>query len=628
MLTAADLPRSSRSRAGRGLPLRWLVLRTHVPAALGLVLSLGVLGGVALVMTFSVEPRLSHLRQAAAAARDSHDAMLDQETGVRGYLATGGEEFLQPYQAGKTRRADADARLIAAVGGDPALLADVLAIVRAQESWEDQWAAPSVDGSWVPVGAGSAPAGSTTLSAHLRKGKELFDAYRTVDTDLQSSIAAEVTAAEGSYQQALLVGVLALGVIGTASLLALVRGSSRLQRQVVAPVLDLTDRVKQVTGGDLSPRPVAASVVDEVAGLSEGVATMTTVLGDRIRVAADREVELVRRGQRLERVLELSRGLSESLSLRYTSLRLIDAVRTLSGAEQADLWLRSRDREELVRYDVSGERGRTVAIDPDVDAGDAIEVGIGAVGRAARYGRAIPLDERRDSQAVHADADGVAIPLVVGSQVIGVLALRPPAGAALDLDLTDALILQGASALQAAQLHGDVEEQSRKDPLTGLANRRQFDEDLATNVARAARYGRPLALLMLDLDHFKQINDTYGHPRGDEVLQDVAGILARDLRGVDTAYRYGGEELCVLMPETSTDEAAGFAERIRLQVETSFPWATRSPVTLSAGVAELPAGGDAPTLVGAADRALYVAKRNGRNRVERSEDLAGSGADR
>jgi diguanylate cyclase (GGDEF)-like protein len=100
------------------------------------------------------------------------------------------------------------------------------------------------------------------------------------------------------------------------------------------------------------------------------------------------------------------------------------------------------------------------------------------------------------------------------------------------------------------------------------------------------------------------------------VVQDVAGIIARDVRGVDTAYRYGGEELCVLMPETGTEEAAELAERVRAQVEASFPWARRTPVTVSAGVAELGAGGDGPTLVGAADRALYAAKRNGRNRVE------------
>ena len=608
----------SKPPQDRGLPLRRLVVRTHLPAVVGIVLSLAVLGGVALTLTFSVEPRLSALRSAAAAARDAHDAMLDQETGVRGFLATGGEEFLQPYSAGKARRSEADAQMIAALAGEPALLDRVLAIVKVQEAWQDQWATPAVAGTWTS-GTGDG-VGSADLAAHLHDGKVLFDAYRKVDAELQSSIAGEITATEGSYHDALLASVLALALIGLASLLALLRGTRRVQRQLVEPVLSVTDMVERVRGGDLSPRPVVPSAVDEVADLSDGVASMTAVLGDRIRVAADREVELIRHGERLEHVLELSRGLSESLSLRYTSLRLLDAVRALSGAEQADLWLRTRDRQELVRYDVSGSGAGSVAIDPDAADAGAIEVGIGAVGRAARYGRAIPLDERRDTQAPDAATSGIAIPLVVGSQVIGVLTLQPAAGDSLDLDLIDALILQGGSALQAAQLHGDVEEQSRRDSLTGLANRRQFDEDLASNVARAGRYGRPLALIMIDLDHFKQMNDTYGHPRGDEVLQDVAGIIGRAVRSVDTAYRYGGEELCILMPETTAGEAQEIAERVRAHVEVSFPWATRSPVTLSAGVAELPPGADGPALVGAADRALYAAKRNGRNRTELGDD--------
>ncbi|MGZ4453356.1 MAG: diguanylate cyclase [Nocardioides sp.] len=602
----------------RTLSLRSVVVRTYVPAVVGSVLSLVVLAVVALVLSVSVRPHLSQLRQAATAAGQAHDAMLDEETGVRGYLATGEKEFLQPYLSGQALRTAADGELVTAVGGQPGLLRDAVSVVQSQQAWQDQWATPSTDGSWNPLSRGGGAAGATSLAAHLTEGKALFDSYRAVDAHLQSALADEVASAEGSYQRALLAAVLALAVIGIVSLLGLVRGSRRLQRQVVAPVRDLTATVGQVARGDLSPRPGVPSIVDEVAALSHDVAGMTTALADRMKLAADREDALVRHGARLELVLELSRGLSESLSLRYTSLHLLSAVRRLAGAERSDLWLRSQDRDELVRYDVAGADDRTPAADSDADAGSAepIDVGIGAIGRAARYGRAISLDESRDSQAEDSGAGGVAIPLVVGSQVIGVLALTPPAGGTLDLELIDALIMQGASALQAAQLHSDVEEQSRRDSLTGLANRRQFDEDLSENVARAARYARQLSLVMIDLDHFKQINDTYGHQRGDEVLQDVAGIVVRGIRSVDTAYRYGGEELCVLMPETGSDDACQIAERLRAQVEASFPWARRSPITLSAGVAELGHDAEGPALIGAADRALYAAKRNGRNRVE------------
>ena len=606
-------PATARSARTRNRPSRLhaLVLRTQLPAVAGILLSLIALMVVVLILSFSVQPRLSQLRDAASAARDAHDAMLDEETGVRGYLATGEAEFLEPYQDGKTRRTSADARLITHLAQEPALLAKAIAVVDAQQSWQDGWATPSADGAWHGSDATPTP---KELAAHLRDGKTFFDAYRRVDTAVQTSIADEVRSAEDTYRRALLLGAVVLALIGLASLVALVRGVVRLQREVVTPVLGLTGIVGRVAAGDLEPDPIAPARVEEIENLAAGVGSMTAVLGDRIRVAAEREHELVRRSERLERVLELSRGLAESLSVRYTTMRLLNAVKDLSGAEQADLWLRSRDGQELVRYDVSGRRG-TMAIDPDVPV-SAVEVGIGAIGRAARYGRAIPLDERRDGRTPDAHASGTAIPLVVGSRVIGVLALSPAPDQTLDLDMIDGLILQGASALQAAQLHGDVAEQSRKDALTGLANRRQFDEDLAANAERSRRYGNQLALIMIDLDHFKQINDLYGHPRGDEVLQDVAAIISKSVRGVDTAYRYGGEELCILLPETGAEEACELADRVRRQVEKSFPWATASPVTLSAGVAALEQDGDGPRLVGAADRALYAAKRNGRNRVE------------
>lgn len=604
------MARSAQTR--RVSRLRLLVLRTQLPAVAGILASLLALVVVVLVLSFSVQPRLSHLRDAASAARDAHDAMLDEETGVRGYLATGEQEFLEPYKAGKTRRTAADARLVTNLAQEPTLMAKAIAMVNAQQSWQDGWATPSADGAW--KGPATTPT-SEQLAAHLRAGKGFFDAYRRVDTAVQAGIAADVQSAEGTYRRALLAGAVLLALIGLASLAALVRGVIRLQREVVTPVLGLTRMVGRVAAGDLEPEPIAPAQVEEIGNLASGVESMTAVLGDRIRVAAEREDELVRRSERLERVLELSRGLAESLSLRYTTKRLLNAVEDLSGAEQADLWLRSRDRQDLVRYGVTG-RGGTVALDPDSVPVNAVEVGVGAIGRAAHYGRAIPLDERRDGRTPEAHASGTAIPLVVGSQVIGVLALSPARGESLDLDMIDGLILQGASALQAAQLHGDVAEQSRKDALTGLANRRQFDEDLAANVERSKRYGYQLALIMIDLDHFKQVNDLYGHPRGDEVLQDVAATIARSVRSVDTAYRYGGEELCILLPETSVDDACELADRVRRQVEGSFPWATESAVTLSAGVAALEQGGDGPRLVGAADRALYAAKRNGRNRVE------------
>lgn len=614
-----------RPRRAGTTPLRAVVGRTVAFALAGHAISLTVLVLVVITLSASVQPRLDTLREASSSARDAHDGMLDQQTGVRAYLATGEEVFLEAYQRGREAVTAADDQLVRELSGEDELLATFLEVTGAQRRWQEEWAAPGVDGTWETRADsdGDGTVDSSELAAHLRQGKALFDDYRSADAALQAEIDAEVDQRESNYRWALGLTTLLLGLVGAVSLVVLLRSRRRLQRSVVGPVSELTEAAGRVEHGDLTEVSIDRSEVRELNDLAAGIETMTTRLAERAALAAHREQELVRRSDRLHHVLELSRELSESLSLRYTTLRLISAVQELSGAVQVELWLHQHDRQELVRYDPHGGSTATIALTPD-ETGDphaqVVEVGIGAVGRAARYGRAIPLDERRAAQVDDEPLQGVAIPMVIGAQVTGVLTLEAADGAFLDLDLLDALILQGSTALQAARLHGEVEERSRRDALTGLANRRQFDEDLASNVARAARYGRPLSLAMIDLDHFKRINDTYGHARGDEVLQDVAGLLQREIREADAAYRYGGEELCILMPETDVATAVTLAERLRARVAESFGWAVDAPVSLSAGIAELGQRREGAWLVGAADRALYAAKQAGRNRVEVGRD--------
>lgn len=176
------------------------------------------------------------------------------------------------------------------------------------------------------------------------------------------------------------------------------------------------------------------------------------------------------------------------------------------------------------------------------------------------------------------------------------------------------------SATEALRQQKEAAEAlARTDVLTGLANRRAFDEVAEFEIQRAVRYGTPLALMMSDLDHFKAINDTHGHHVGDEVLKNFARVLTTSVRGIDLAGRWGGEEFVVLMPGTGLEEALQVAERMRLEVAgapTRVDGKTCG-VTASFGVAELLP--DTPTmdsLLGRADAALYRAKKNGRNRVE------------
>ncbi|WP_417407574.1 PleD family two-component system response regulator [Hoeflea sp.] len=158
------------------------------------------------------------------------------------------------------------------------------------------------------------------------------------------------------------------------------------------------------------------------------------------------------------------------------------------------------------------------------------------------------------------------------------------------------------------------------DALTGLNNRRYLDTHLATLVDRSNRRGRPLSLLITDIDHFKFINDTHGHEGGDDVLRDFARRVRGAVRGADLACRYGGEEFVVVMPDTTADIAAQVAERLREAVAAApfkiSATGVAAPVTTSVGIATLEADGEgADALLRRADKALYQAKNNGRNRV-------------
>jgi diguanylate cyclase (GGDEF)-like protein/PAS domain S-box-containing protein len=167
-----------------------------------------------------------------------------------------------------------------------------------------------------------------------------------------------------------------------------------------------------------------------------------------------------------------------------------------------------------------------------------------------------------------------------------------------------------------------MEEELRQlattDPLTGLANRRSFMQQAEREMEQCRRYGHPLCLLMLDIDHFKQVNDTWGHDAGDEVLRAVAGIVAESIREVDLCGRLGGEEFAVLLPETPSERALVVAERIRASIESAIirTDGVTIPITLSVGKAEMALDDDVNNVIRRADEALYKAKRGGRNRVE------------
>jgi diguanylate cyclase (GGDEF)-like protein len=213
------------------------------------------------------------------------------------------------------------------------------------------------------------------------------------------------------------------------------------------------------------------------------------------------------------------------------------------------------------------------------------------------------------------------LPLRSGKGVIGVLAVWSSSQPALEpeaLDLLNALAPYAALHIEHSLQYDALHESADRDPLTQLRNRRGFDRTFAEAEARLARHARPLSLLVLDLDHFKNVNDTYGHEAGDIVLTRVARLIEAGIRDVDVAARFGGEEFVVMLPETPLAAAFDVAERIRTAVsDARIEWKGQLiPVRVSIGVSCCPERVALPAdLLSSADAALYRAKESGRNRV-------------
>jgi diguanylate cyclase (GGDEF)-like protein len=167
---------------------------------------------------------------------------------------------------------------------------------------------------------------------------------------------------------------------------------------------------------------------------------------------------------------------------------------------------------------------------------------------------------------------------------------------------------EAAVALERTETLSELTKLSRVDALTGLGNRRAFDEQLARELKRADREGTPLALAMLDLDHFKAYNDAHGHPRGDRLLADASTAWQACLRATDSLARYGGEEFALLAPRCGAEQAVLLVDRLRAAVPDGQ--------TCSAGVALYASGESAEALLARADAALYAAKAAGRDRTE------------
>jgi diguanylate cyclase (GGDEF)-like protein len=214
----------------------------------------------------------------------------------------------------------------------------------------------------------------------------------------------------------------------------------------------------------------------------------------------------------------------------------------------------------------------------------------------------------------------LVLPLIAADEAIGTFTLASRKKHAFGKDAREMLGVianQVAVSLQNAMMYRQMETMATTDGLTGLYNHRTFQEKFAEMLGRAERHKLHLAIILTDVDHFKKVNDTYGHPVGDIVLKKVAQVLAESVRKIDVVARYGGEEFAVILEGTDAAGAQNLAERIRADIAKQVFQSDKGPfsVTMSLGIACTPEdGAEKHVLIEHADQALYFAKHNGRNR--------------
>jgi diguanylate cyclase (GGDEF)-like protein len=511
------------------------------------LLVVGVLLAAVAVWAPAAEQRASSERSytLTRGAQGMLTAMLDQETGLRGYILTGDRRFLEPYRSGSANVERAARSLLRQAGGDEELATLIADSSQIAMTWQ-QLAEEAADRV-------SRRGKGTSTPAALRR-KAIMDRFRASNARLLAAIDA--------------------------------RRRDALARSEILPVV----MILLLAG----------------AGITVG---WLVIVGPRQRVAE--EQRLARRYAAEQRefteALQMTGNEDEANQLLERHLE-----RSLPGADAVVLRRNNSDnRLEITTHQGTGDDVLHVLADAEPRSCMAI-----------RYGR-INRQGEQAQPLIRCDLCGAGpgettcVPSLVSGQVIGSVLVRhdEPLSEADDARIRDSVTQAGPILANLRNL-AKAERQAATDALTGMANARAVQDTLKRMVAQSSRTGAPLTAVMLDLDHFKQLNDVHGHERGNEALAAVGQVLTAGMRVSDFAGRYGGEEFILLLSDTPREGGVVLAEKLRRAIAGIVLPEVDRAITASFGVATLPDDAiDAGTLVRAADRALYQAEADGRDRV-------------
>jgi diguanylate cyclase (GGDEF)-like protein len=431
---------------------------------------------------------------------------------------------------------------------------------------------------------------------------------------LAYGLRSDVLAASGSITIAMWVVILAAVAIGCAI-------AWWLARAVTRPLAEMSEAARAIARGNVAGT-IQVGSPDEVGAIAAAFNEVFGNMQGRLAELEESRDQVRRSVERLGEVLRSTHDLSKLLSV------VLEIATSTVQARAGAIYLLAPSRMEL-SLKVSRALG-------DALAEHRPRVGEGIVGSVAETRRSILIPSASESpspspaQWEPREPTVLAVPIESETALLGVIVLYgrtvPRAFDTYDLETVRSLARQAAVGVENVLLHQEAQRLSITDGLTSLWNYRFMNMRLGQEVERAIRFTRPLSVLVIDIDHFKSINDRHGHQRGDAILAELANRIVRETRGqVDTVARYGGEEFVLILPETPIEGGGVVAEKIRSSIAgTSFggEQEVALDVTASIGLACFPQhGSTAQTLLRAADQALYEAKARGRNCIVSADEL-------